>query len=67
MKHKFKANTAVLFTSTASGDRRRDAPAVVVRELTDDERHWEAGPMYKIAFPDGTEWEAFEDELARAL
>lgn len=63
MHHAFKALDSVLFTSTDSDDSRTNAPATVIRQLTDDDRHWEAGPMYSITLGDGSTHSAFEDEL----
>jgi hypothetical protein len=38
----------------------------IIRELTDDERDREVGPMFTVRFPDGFQVDAFHDELTPA-
>jgi hypothetical protein len=62
----FSAGQMVVFNSTAS-DGQRNVRAEILRPLTDQEADLlETGPMYKIRTADGSEQDAFVDELSFA-
>lgn len=54
-----------IFTSTIQRLSIYNGPITVLRPLTKDEADIdEVGPMYRCKAEDGTEFDAFEDELA---